>query len=243
MINIPEACFAALKPIAHFSKYKICPCHGTIVSCVRSEPKIMKTEVDKDGYLRLELQMNGTSFRVRVHRLVLETFGGPPTEERKETRHLDGNKLNNCIENLCWGTGKENAEDRALHGSTQSGENHHKAKLTKEDVLVIVDRIKTGDSYAQIARDYGMSEFPIACIGKGKSWTSITGGPLKKPQKSPKGEKHGMSKLSKGDIVKIRNLLKSGMEQKHIAEKFSISQSMVSMINTEKNWVMRTVKK
>lgn len=35
--------------------------------------------------------------------------------ENAETRHLDGDKVNNKPENLAWGTAKENALDRERH--------------------------------------------------------------------------------------------------------------------------------
>lgn len=42
-----------------------------------------------------------------VHRLVAETFI-PNPKHLKEINHKDGNKENNCIENLEWCTGSEN---------------------------------------------------------------------------------------------------------------------------------------
>lgn len=56
-----------------------------------------------------------------IHRLVLETFIGP-APEGLQTRHLDGNPRNNRLDNLCWGTPKENQADRALHGTDNKGE-------------------------------------------------------------------------------------------------------------------------
>jgi hypothetical protein len=52
-----------------------------------------------------------------VHHLVLRAFVGerPVTIERGEIRHLDGNKTNNVLANLCYGTIKENADDRKRH--------------------------------------------------------------------------------------------------------------------------------
>ena len=49
-----------------------------------------------------------------VHRLVLEAFVGP-MPEAMETRHLDGNPANNCLDNLRYGTRAENEADKRLH--------------------------------------------------------------------------------------------------------------------------------
>jgi hypothetical protein len=35
-----------------------------------------------------------------VHRMVLETFLGPYPDDKKYTNHIDGNKLNNRLDNL-----------------------------------------------------------------------------------------------------------------------------------------------
>ena len=51
-----------------------------------------------------------------VHVLVLSTFVGP-RPDGMEVRHLDGNSLNNSLENLAWGTHKENTQDAFVHGS------------------------------------------------------------------------------------------------------------------------------
>lgn len=51
-----------------------------------------------------------------VHHLVLEAFRGPRPSPAHECRHLDGNPLNNCVENLAWGTQHENRIDQHRHG-------------------------------------------------------------------------------------------------------------------------------
>jgi len=45
---------------------------------------------------------------------VLETFVGP-RPYNMECRHLDGNKLNNNLDNVCWGTHTENSKDSIDH--------------------------------------------------------------------------------------------------------------------------------
>lgn len=51
-----------------------------------------------------------------VHRLVLFAFVGP-CPEGMECRHLDGNRTNNRLSNLKWGTPEENTQDKIEHGT------------------------------------------------------------------------------------------------------------------------------
>ena len=68
-------------------------------------------------YLSVKLSRAGVTKTVYVHELVLLAFEGPrpPMDERCEIRHLDGDKFNNQLSNLTYGTVKENAADRKLH--------------------------------------------------------------------------------------------------------------------------------
>lgn len=53
---------------------------------------------------------------IRFHVVVTDAFYGPRPEGML-TRHLDGDKLNNCITNLAYGTNRENYEDAVVHGA------------------------------------------------------------------------------------------------------------------------------
>ena len=45
---------------------------------------------------------------LKIHRLICEAFHGPPPFHKAIVIHLDEDALNNCPENLKWGTQKEN---------------------------------------------------------------------------------------------------------------------------------------
>lgn len=67
------------------------------------------------GYAIVSLSRNGVMRTHKVHQLVLLAFVGP-RPEGAATRHLDGDRLNNAVENLQWGTYTENAQDILQHG-------------------------------------------------------------------------------------------------------------------------------
>lgn len=71
------------------------------------------------GYLRVKIR---DKFLL-VHQLVARKFLGPKPSQKHQVCHIDGNKLNNIITNLRWGTAKDNAADRTKHGRCKAREN------------------------------------------------------------------------------------------------------------------------
>jgi len=77
-----------------------------------------------DGYYFVRLTVNGKRKKWLLHKLIAECFLTKPDHENAQIRHLDGNTFNNNVNNLAWGTAKENAEDRMNHGRTSRGLKH-----------------------------------------------------------------------------------------------------------------------
>lgn len=83
----------------------------------RRPEKILKPFLTKKGYLRVDLG-GGTSSS--VHRLVAKAFI-PNPENKPQVNHIDGDKTNNCVNNLEWCTNRENsihAIEKGLHTFT-----------------------------------------------------------------------------------------------------------------------------
>lgn len=55
-------------------------------------------------------------------------------------------------------------------------------------------------------------------------------------EKKARGEMSGRAKLSNSNVIKIREMLSSGIPQRKIAELFGVSQKTISRINTRENW-------
>lgn len=66
-------------------------------------------------YVRVNLCKEGCK-TFYVHRLVLETFIGPPPPGKPYALHYDGDPENNHLSNLRWGSPSENTHDKVRHG-------------------------------------------------------------------------------------------------------------------------------
>lgn len=74
-----------------------------------SKEKILKTEENNRGYVRVQIKNNGKAKRFFVHRLVAFSFI-PNPENKPCVNHLDCNPLNNRADNLEWCTFQENTD-------------------------------------------------------------------------------------------------------------------------------------
>ena len=71
------------------------------------EEKILCQEKNTTGYNTVKLNKDGKTKKKNVHRLVAEMFIDN-VKNKKTVNHKDGNKQNNCVENLEWATYGEN---------------------------------------------------------------------------------------------------------------------------------------
>jgi hypothetical protein len=100
--------------------------HGRVRSLPRKyvPGRILRAPVAKNGYPMVVLKHRERCRYAPVHRLVAEAFIGPlPT--RHQTRHLDGNPLNNNLSNLTYGTVSENSYDAVRHGRNRNAAKTH----------------------------------------------------------------------------------------------------------------------
>lgn len=75
------------------------------------EGTLLKTTIDRNGYIKIRLKNK----EYYVHRLVALLFV-PNPYFYKEINHKDGNKENNCCENLEWCTRSENVKHAFANG-------------------------------------------------------------------------------------------------------------------------------
>lgn len=123
---------------------------------------------DSLGHMVVHIGFNGQKKNVAVHKMVLLAFVGPPPDGM-ECCHNNGNASDNRLENLRWDTHFKNNQDRKKHGKYATGENHHMAKLTKEQVDLIRLSIKPAK---EISKDFGIAVSHVHRIKNNQCWTA-----------------------------------------------------------------------
>lgn len=151
--------------------------------------------VIRKGYAEVRI-MKGKA--VSVHGLVLAAFVGPrPTD--MECRHLNGDPLDNRLENLKWGTRAENYADRRIHGTSSDGERHGNSKIDNETARAIC---AAPGKPRDVAKAFGVSAATVGIIKRGQSWRRVTGVPVVHPGTA--GEHNGRARLTDEAVLLIR---------------------------------------
>lgn len=151
------------KKIPNHPDYKVSN-QGRIKS-YKGKTKILKGWISSHGYKMILID----SLRTGVHRIVLMAFIGLP-RENQECRHLDGNKLNNHLSNLQWGTSHENAQDRWEHGTMYKGSITNKAILNESQVISIKEKLLNNEKINDLAKQFRVHRNTISNIKHGKAW-------------------------------------------------------------------------
>lgn len=144
---------------------------GRMRTLRQKTPRLMACGVGSHGYRQVGLVRPGEKLKMlRVHRLVLEAFVGP-CPLGCESLHGKGGRADASLENLSWGTPKQNqAEDRARDHTTNRGEKCGNAKLTYEQILELRERREAGEKVHVLAAYFGINPSTVSKIVKGKRW-------------------------------------------------------------------------
>lgn len=87
--------------------------------CRGTQERILKPSKNQQGYITYNLMRGGKVFRKPLHRLLMETFI-PNKDNLPCINHIDGNILNNSLDNLEWCTYGYNEKEAYRLGLKQS---------------------------------------------------------------------------------------------------------------------------
>ena len=87
--------------------------------------KILNPDIAPNGYYRVSFSINRKRKQFYVHRLIAEYFI-PNPKNLPQVNHIDGNKLNNSLDNLEWVTVQDNVIHAYKNGLIKhiSGKEH-----------------------------------------------------------------------------------------------------------------------
>lgn len=139
--------------------------------------KILKPGNTRGGYLLVVLCKDKFHKTFPVHKLILETFIGP-RPPGMECRHLDGNPKNNRLDNLCWGTHKQNILDAVSHGKlkchNQNGSKNPIAKLNNWKFRIIKRLLEDGSlTQREIGKIFNVARQTVGDIKNNITWRNI----------------------------------------------------------------------
>lgn len=121
------------------------------------------------GYANVRMRKHGKTYSVNVHKLVSRAFLGP-MPEGMQVRHLDGQKMNNHLSNLAYGTASENAQDKVAHGRSMYGAKNRHAKIDFASAQQIRQLLKDGAKVKNVAEMFALSNSTVFRIASGEYW-------------------------------------------------------------------------
>lgn len=108
-----------------------------------------------------------------MHRIVMLAFAGPRPPGH-DIDHVNGIKSDNRLANLEYVTRRENMRRAFATGLILTGEEHHSAKLTDQEVRFVRDCHAAGALQKDLAADFGVCRQTIGRIFQGIEWSHVT---------------------------------------------------------------------
>lgn len=141
----------------------------------RLKPYKEKPKSPSSIYYLVTLRHNNVRTVLRLHQVVLLAFVGPKPDGMV-IRHLNNDGTDNRLENLAYGTVKQNAEDMVACGNSIKGEKSPAAVLTAEKVKCARESYKprsrtTGGS--ALARRFGVSVSTMTEAIRRTTWKHV----------------------------------------------------------------------
>lgn len=166
----PVVGFENLYQVSDFGRVKRIPLKFKIVGVKNRRETMLRPEINKWGYAAVSLSYGKVKKMKTVHRVLMEAHV-PNPENKRCINHLDGNKLNNNIDNLEWCTHSENSMHASRMGKmrgnqSQLGMINEKSKLSKPIVQLEISGsfVKFWPSIAEARRSGFCPATIVRCL-------------------------------------------------------------------------------
>lgn len=195
-----------------------------------------------DGRRYVVLSDNGIRKIMSVARLVALAFLPQPLLGDCLVRHLNDVPGDDRVENLAWGSVKDNMTDaiRNCRLRPSRGVDHCCAVLDPQRVIAIRHLYKIGKTQRDIASTFGVSLGAIGDIVRGRNWKHLPYDPADVVADSASrrvcGSRHGCAKLTEVLVKELRRRYHDGITQVVLSKMFGVSQAHVSSIVRRETW-------
>lgn len=149
-----------MKVLSLFDGKYIVRSDGSILSNVGRQKKLVG-KITKCGYRMVVLNVNKKKIYPLVHRLVAKAFI-PNPKNLQEVNHKDGNKDNNCVENLECVSRRQNQ----IHCRDSLKPAYSKINIEIARKI----RAEQGMSHKELSKKYGLKKTEIGYILQNKRW-------------------------------------------------------------------------
>lgn len=175
---------------------------------------------NKKGYIGIRWG----DFQIQAHRLIYLIFCGE-IGEGKEINHKDGNKQNNCIDNLEAVTPSENHKHAYRIGlKSQEGEQNSIAVFTDEQVTNFRSQFKNGEtSILDIQKIVSAHWVTVYDMLKGKTYSHLGNFCSIERRLGPQCQ----SKLTEELAKEILDLKKNGFTNQAISDRLGVARGSV----------------
>lgn len=131
---------------------------------------ILRQCLNTVGYYQVSLSINNNRKRFMVHRLVAQAFCNAVID-KYYVNHIDGNYLNNVVDNLEWVSSIENARHAIVMGLHEIyGEDSHFSKFTNSQADIIRRIKEKGISTKDLSNLLGVNKSCINRINNGETY-------------------------------------------------------------------------
>jgi hypothetical protein len=143
--------------------------HGRFAA-IRKDGRFFRKLNDKTHYLSVSVKsMDGKPQKsLYIHTLVAHVFI-KPRPDGLVVRHLDGNRYNNKVENLAYGTNAQNVADSVKHG-IYKGSNNGRSIINESGAKAIKHLSQNGVTHKMLADSFGVTVQAIYAITSNRNW-------------------------------------------------------------------------
>lgn len=140
-----------------------------------SKDKILRSNIDRDGYLLVSLCVNGVAEKLKKHRIIATVFipnplNLPDVNHTKMKENGECDKTDNRVISLEWSSRADNMKHASKNGLMPIGEKCTNSKLSEKQVL----EIRASDlSAVELSKIYPVNRTTIIKIINRQRWKHI----------------------------------------------------------------------